>query len=160
MLHEVCKNDYFMVDAGRIRVCSRGDLVCSKLSDIAVKKTDFCPLLGYEVTDNGEPDEWFMQFYKNDDNEEGEIAVAQIQPICWDFTPSAAIFGPSSKPPPSKLPAKDFAKTMKEQINDSSSSIIATTLLYVLATFAFFIFLAVAVYIWIVFQEKRKEEKK
>lgn len=141
-----------MVDSGRIRVCSRGDLVCSKLYDIAVKKTDFCSLLGYEVTDNGEADEWFMQFYKNDNED-----PAEIQPICWDFTPSAAIFGPS-KPP--KLPAKDFTKTMKEQISgdSQSSSIIATTLLYVLGAFAFVFFLALAVYIWIVFREKRKEK--
>jgi len=67
-------------------------MVCSKLSDVVTARSEFCQLLGYEINDFTDYEEWYVSL---DSEKPGETFSQYFKPVCWNFAPSSNIFGPA-----------------------------------------------------------------
>ncbi|KAL4491947.1 hypothetical protein ABPG72_008368 [Tetrahymena utriculariae] len=141
-IYEQCKNDYFIIDQNTqlLKVCSRQDILCSKLHQIVSQKTDFCKLLGHEINDYQDYDEWFYQFY-SDKFDQFQI---NFKPVCWNFMPSSYIFGPALPPLNEQVKTKKNENPFKNPFDKFTQS-------YSIIMLILYIFLAIIIIVSVVF---------
>lgn len=89
-LYSACWNDYFAQDQrmGNLRFCQKSDLVCSPLKFLTQNSDQFCKEIGFEVNPNTDLEDVIDKLLIN---------ATDIQPSCWDGTPSALYLGPAAR---------------------------------------------------------------